>query len=83
MAAGVPVVASNTPAVAEAAGEAALLAPPTEVSAWRDALLSILNDHDNADRLRTAGLARSAEFSWKRCIDETFALYNKVAATGK
>jgi alpha-1,3-rhamnosyl/mannosyltransferase len=79
MAAGVPVIASDTPAVAEAAGDAAILASPGDVARWRDALLSVLQNSEEAERLRKAGLERSSLFSWKRCVEETIAVYYQVA----
>jgi glycosyltransferase involved in cell wall biosynthesis len=63
MAAGVPVVASDVTALPETSGGAAVLVPPAG-DAVRDALLTLLGDAGERDRLRAAGLARAAGFSW-------------------
>jgi glycosyltransferase involved in cell wall biosynthesis len=79
MSAGVPVVASDTPAVAEVTAGAALLAPVDSPHEWAVALSDVLANPDKAAQLRAAGLTRSADFSWERCAKETIALYKKVA----
>lgn len=79
MAAGVPVVASDTPAVAEVTAGAALLAPVESPREWAAALSGVLANPNRAAQLRAAGLERSAAFSWERCAQETIALYKKVA----
>ncbi|MDQ3928905.1 MAG: glycosyltransferase family 4 protein [Chloroflexota bacterium] len=79
MAAGVPVVASDTPAVAEVTASAALLASVDSPREWAAALASVLTNPDRAAQLRAAGLRRSADFSWERCAKETIALYKRVA----
>ncbi len=77
---GVPVVAANTPAVAEVTGGAALLANPDDPSAWTQALERILRKTEEAAGLRAAGLARSDLFTWERCAQQTVRLYKRVAA---
>jgi glycosyltransferase involved in cell wall biosynthesis len=63
MAAGTPVVAADTAALPETCGGAARLVPP-HGDAVRDALLSLLADGAERERLRAAGVARAAGFSW-------------------
>jgi glycosyltransferase involved in cell wall biosynthesis len=63
MAAGVPVVAADTAALPETCGGAARLVPP-DGEAVRDALLGLLGDAAERERLRDAGLARAARFTW-------------------
>ncbi|MFL5733221.1 MAG: glycosyltransferase family 4 protein [Chloroflexia bacterium] len=79
MAAGVPVVASDTPAVVEACGSAALIVPRGDLRAWAGALHRVVTDPESAGELRAAGRARSAEFSWGRCVGETLDLYVRIA----
>jgi glycosyltransferase involved in cell wall biosynthesis len=62
MACGTPVVASNAGALPETCGDAALLVDPRDPSAIADAVERAIGD----ERLRTAGLARAAQFSWDR-----------------
>lgn len=71
MASGVPVVASTAEALREVGGEAALYAPAEDVGALAAAVERALEDEPTRDRLRAAGLARAATFSWERAGRET------------
>jgi glycosyltransferase involved in cell wall biosynthesis len=62
MAAGTPVVASDTAAIPEVCGDAALLVDPTSVDAIADGLVRVSTDDDERHRLRAAGRARAAMF---------------------
>lgn len=79
MAAGVPVVVSDTPVVAEATGDAGLIVSVKDPDAWAAALVQVLTDGREAERLAEKGRARSAQFTWQRCARETLALYYSVA----
>jgi len=70
MACGTPVVASNAGALPETCGGAALLVDPTDQTAIADAVERAIGD----ERLRAAGLARAARFSWDRTVGEIDAL---------
>ena len=78
MACGTPVAASNATAIPEAAGQAALLFGPTDVEAMAGALARLLEDGETAARLRVAGTAQAARFSWERTARETLAVYRRV-----
>ena len=79
MACGTPVVCSRAASLPEAAGDAALLINATDVDALSDALRRILLDSELADRLRTLGLARAREMSWRASAMNMRALYKEVA----
>lgn len=64
MAAGCPVVASDVPAVAEAAGGAARLVPPLDVDAWAAAIRAVVTDPTVSQDLRTRGRAVAAAWTW-------------------
>ena len=75
MASGTPVVAADTGALPETCGGAALVAEPTGAS-FTAALARLLGDAGERERLRVAGLARAAGFSWNatsRAIDDVLA----------
>lgn len=55
---GAPVIASNASALPEAAGDAAILLPPHDAAAWRDALRNVVRDPEVASRLRSLGVSR-------------------------
>jgi glycosyltransferase involved in cell wall biosynthesis len=78
MACGTPVVTSNVTSLPEVVGEAALTVPPTDELALAEALLQALTDPPLRDRLREAGLARAASFSWDRTAAQTVEVYRRV-----
>jgi len=78
MACGTPVLTSQGTALAEVAGEAALLIDPLEVAAMVEGLMCLLNTAPLRDELRERGLQRAAEFSWTRTAAETVKVYEAV-----
>jgi glycosyltransferase involved in cell wall biosynthesis len=64
MACGTPVVTSNTTALPEVAGGAALLVAPTSVEQIANGMGQIVRDESLRQRLRDKGLARAAQFTW-------------------
>jgi glycosyltransferase involved in cell wall biosynthesis len=80
MAHGCPVVASEIPALREVCGEAALYCDPNRADDIAEKLRQVAQDTALRDRLRTLGLARAKEFSWKKCALQTFAVLSGVLA---
>lgn len=72
MASATPVIASNTTSIPEAAGEAAILLSPEDEAAWATAIKTLLDDAELAERLRAAGRAQAAKFSWDRVAKRVF-----------
>jgi glycosyltransferase involved in cell wall biosynthesis len=64
MAAGTPVLTSNTTSIPEVAGDAAILLPPTDVEAWARELQRVLTDEATHADLRQRGYERAKRFSW-------------------
>jgi glycosyltransferase involved in cell wall biosynthesis len=81
MVAGVPVVASDIPALREVAGEAAVLVPPGRPEVWADALSRVLGSSSLRAELKGAGRQRAALFSWKKTAEATLAIYEELLAT--
>ncbi|WP_344256244.1 glycosyltransferase [Terrabacter carboxydivorans] len=75
MACGTPVVVSDSGALPEVVGDAALVVPEGDAVALAKALSTVVHDPDVASRLRTSGLARAAETSWDRIAVEQEAMY--------
>jgi glycosyltransferase-like protein len=77
MSAGLPVVTSDLPVFLEylQPGRDALVVPVGDPAALSRALAAILDDPGLAGRLRTAGLAVSAGFTWARSAREHRAVY--------
>lgn len=78
MAAGTPVVASNTSSLPEVAGDAAILVSPTDKDALAEAIETVLASPKIAAELRTKGLARARQFNWERTASETVNVYRSV-----
>lgn len=74
----VPLIASGTTAVAEVAGEAALLVDPLQVDAISDAMLRMLDEQGLRDELVRRGSARVQEYSWDKTARETLQVYQRV-----
>jgi glycosyltransferase involved in cell wall biosynthesis len=80
MASGTPVVSSNTTAVPEIAGEAAVLVNPTSVDEIADAIRSVLDSETLRKQCSERGLARSKRFTWSSCAESTLKVYNEATA---
>jgi glycosyltransferase involved in cell wall biosynthesis len=81
MACGVPVVTSGAGSLPEVVGEAALVVDPGDADSIRDGLAALLADPERRRRLREAGLARAAGFSWQRAAERTLAVYRAAAGS--
>jgi glycosyltransferase involved in cell wall biosynthesis len=78
MARGVPVACSDRSSLPEVAGHAALLFDPQDIQAIRTSLERLLRDAALAGRLREAGRARAATFTWRRTAELTAASYESA-----
>lgn len=70
-AAGVPVVASDIPALREVGDRAARFVPVDNPVVTAQALHAVLSDAVLRNRLTAAGRERVAQYSWDRCAHET------------
>jgi glycosyltransferase involved in cell wall biosynthesis len=84
LACGTPVVASDIAVLREIGGDAAAYVPLADVEAWRDTVLAMLRERDEAPaqwaRRRDAARARAAAFSWSDYAARVVAVYRAVAA---
>jgi len=78
MSCGTPVVTSNYGAMAEIAGDAALLVNPYNINEIAEAMYSVLTDENLRKDLIRKGLKRVKEFSWKKTARETLEVYKRV-----
>lgn len=81
MACGTPVACSDASSLPEVGGQAARYFDPTDVAAMADQILAIWRDESLRETMRQQGLARAAQFSWKRAADETLAVYTRVTGS--
>jgi glycosyltransferase involved in cell wall biosynthesis len=80
MASGTPVICSQAPGISEVAGDAAITFAPHDEDALVAALHLVMGQPALRHTLQQRGLERAARFSWRRCAEETLALYQRVAA---
>ncbi len=79
MAAGVPVVASNSTSIPEVVGAAARLVTPNDTQAWTRALRELLHQPTLRARLVRAGRQRLKKFSWHSTASRTLEALEQAA----
>jgi glycosyltransferase involved in cell wall biosynthesis len=77
---GTPVATSNATSLPEVAGDAALYFDPEDTDAIAAAIERLLEDDGLRERLRKAGPAQAAKFSWARTADGTLESYRRALA---
>ena len=80
MTCGTPVVASNRGSIPEVIGNAGLMTDVDDIEGFSNNLERVLSDPAEADRLRTLGYARAAEFSWERTAQCYLEIYANLMA---
>lgn len=75
MAAGIPVISSDTPALREAGGDAARYLPLDDARVWGRAITELAQNPSERERMGTAGRAQAARFSWETTAKLTLAAY--------
>jgi len=78
MSAGLPVVTSNRSALAEIAGDAALLVKPEDAHELRVALEEAMEEGPVRRRLIADGLEHQNKFSWMKAAHETMQVYRRL-----
>ena len=76
MACGCPVVTSDTSAMPETAGGAAILSDPADPASIAEAIRQAVGPE--RDRLRDAGLRRAGQFTWGATAASTLDVYREV-----
>jgi glycosyltransferase involved in cell wall biosynthesis len=80
MAAGVPVITSNTSCLPEIAGEGALLVDPRSPAEIQGALDKLLASSALRQQLRTAGLVRAQQYRWGVCARKSLEFFRRAAS---
>jgi glycosyltransferase involved in cell wall biosynthesis len=78
MAAGVPVITSNTSALPEVVGDAGILINPNDVEELANAMKKVLEDKDLKQKLIKKGLTQSLKFSWEKSARKLLEIYKEV-----
>lgn len=81
MAAGVPVVTSEDPALRELGGDAVVSAATGDPDALAVALAQVCNDPGLRTDLVRAGSVRAASYTWARCAAGHAEIYRRVCAS--
>lgn len=80
MACGTPVITSNTSAMPEVAGDAAILVNPQEPQAISQAVVRLHNDAIYYQELVDKGLSRAKLFTWEKTAEKLADVYEKLLA---
>jgi glycosyltransferase involved in cell wall biosynthesis len=78
MAAGVPVITSNTSCLPEIAGDGALFVDPRSPAEIQAALEKLLTSQSLRDRLRTAGSDRAGRYRWDACARQSLEFFRRL-----
>jgi glycosyltransferase involved in cell wall biosynthesis len=79
MSLGTPVLAADAASLPEVVDDAGRLIDPDDVDAWGEAMLRLLHDGDERERLIAAGHERVGAFSWAATARATLAAYRDAA----
>lgn len=78
MACGVPVVTSNVSSLPEVVGETAVQLSPFDKQVWTDAMLNLLLDPLEREKLTSDGFKRVTLFSWQRSANQLLKIYTDL-----
>ena len=78
MAAGVPVITSNTSCLPEIAGDAALLVDPRSPAEIQSALEKLLTSPSLQQQLRAAAVTRAQQYRWEICARKSLAFFRSL-----
>jgi len=80
MACGTAVAASNGSSIPEVAGEAAVLFNARKPREVAEAMTRLLTDAQLRRSMTAKGLERASSFTWRRCAEQTLAVYRSATA---
>jgi glycosyltransferase involved in cell wall biosynthesis len=81
MSCGVPVITSNSSAMPEVAGDAAVLADPLACEDIARAMGRLLSDAELRESYKKKGLLRASQFSWENAAKNLISVYNETLNT--
>jgi alpha-1,3-rhamnosyl/mannosyltransferase len=79
MSCGAPVVTASTTSLPEVCGDAALLVAPSDDKKMADAVVEVALDARLREELRSRGIQRAQEFTWRRVAGMMLDLYQEIA----
>ena len=78
MAAGCPVICSNTSSLPEVVSDAGEYFDPLSQESMMEAMEAVLCSPKRRDDLIAKGYLQASKFSWKKCAQETITEYQKL-----
>ncbi|TAN43405.1 MAG: glycosyltransferase family 1 protein [Nitrospirae bacterium] len=78
MAAGTPVITSNSSSLPEVTGDYGMLLDPHDLSGWQDAIDKVLYSRTLQDDLVHKGLQSAKRFSWEHSASQTLEIFKKL-----
>ena len=78
MACGCPVVCSDSTAIPESAGGAALLCDPGDKKEWIYTITKIINKNNQRKQLIEKGLKRAQQLSWEKAVENMLKTFESV-----
>jgi glycosyltransferase involved in cell wall biosynthesis len=78
MSLGCPILASNVSSLPEVVGDAGLLVSPMDEEQIAASMQRLFEDSALRQTLAAKGRERAAQFSWRRCADETLSVYRRA-----
>jgi glycosyltransferase involved in cell wall biosynthesis len=82
MACGCPVASSTETSLAEVVEDAAVRLEPHDPAQMAEAIRSVVSDAALRERLRQAGFAQAAKFTWSRTADEHIEVFRRAIELG-
>lgn len=83
MAQGCPVICSGVSSMPEVGGNAAVYFEPTDVDSIQTTVEKTLGDPTLMKEMSRRGLEHHGQFTWKRCFQETMAVYHKALGSAE
>lgn len=77
---GIPVVTSNVSAIPEVTGNAALLINPTDEIQLCQTMNEVYQNEAMRKKYSTLGLQRASEFSWQKCANDYYKIFQTIAS---
>ena len=75
-----PVICSNVSSIPEVVGDAGKYFNPSDIDEMREAIENVIYSDSQIKTLKKLGEKRLLNFSWKKCADETLAIYKTLGS---
>ena len=80
---GAPTLASWSTSIPEVTGEAAILLAPEDTECWAQAMVRLVANREERDKLSAAALSQAHRFDWKVSAASLLQVYEEALASPK